>query len=369
MKIAFISLLSIACYAAGPAKVATFDRTLWPDSIHSKASFDMASRHEIIKYVSIINNTDLSSTTAVKDLTGLNSVNLPSVSKWTAFTKNNLLKNFNQAQGTCSNKSDLCAPVKSWIDLVKLSSQYKPTPALTEWSQASNKFFSYYLYEQVRLAALFPRVTSEIDTLDDSEEQGFNLPDGKFLLTFDDGPKYSNTKAVVDQLKYLHINGLFFVLGENLENSFRINGFDKISSLYDGMCVGSHGYIHKSHPKLANWSELYDHTRTLITNHDLQGTHKNKIWFRPPYGERQQELVDRLGNIGDRVMLWNIDSQDWNNKLSVQQVEDRTITLMLVQRKGIILFHDIHSKAVDVVTELGSLQKDQAITIVDCGKI
>jgi peptidoglycan-N-acetylglucosamine deacetylase len=367
--ITFILFSFVFCYANGPEKVATFDRTLWPYLIHSKSSFDDASRHEIISYVRQINSINLSDTSSIVEFTSVKNVNPPSVSKWLTFTQNNLLHNFKQAQKSCSDKKELCQNVNNWQELSTLSTHYKPEQTLLPWYNASQTFFSYYLYEQVRLAALFPRITSEIDTLDEREVQGFEYPDGQFLLTFDDGPKYSQTPLVTNQLRQLNINGIFFVLGENLEGALKSHGSNDLKQLYNGMCVGSHGYVHTPHPKLENWSDLYDITRSLITDNQLQGTSKNRVWFRPPYGQRQQALVDRLWSLGDRVMLWNIDSQDWNQKLTTKQVQDRTITLMLLHRKGIILFHDVHPKALEVVKNLDSFHRNHITSWVNCKEI
>lgn len=362
----FILLFSIVSHAYGPEKIATLDRTLWPYPIHSKSSFDDASRHEIISYVRQINSINLSDTSSIVAFTSVKNVNPSSVIKWLSFTQNNLVYNFKQAQKSCGDKKELCQNVNNWQELSNLSLQYKPDQKLSSWYNASQTFFSYYLYEQVRLAALFPRITSEIDTLDEREVQGFDYPDGQFLLTFDDGPKYSQTPLITNQLRKLNINGIFFVLGENLEGALKTHGANELKQLYSGMCVGSHGYVHTPHPKLENWSSLYDKTRSMITDNQLQGTSKNQVWFRPPYGQRQQALVDRLWSLGDRVMLWNIDSQDWNQKLTTVQVQDRTITLMLLHRKGIILFHDVHPKAVEVIKNLDALHRDQITAWVNC---
>lgn len=46
------------------------------------------------------------------------------------------------------------------------------------------------------------------------------------------------------------------------------------------------------------------------------------------------------GQVFERIVLWNIDSQDMSPGLSIQQVADRVTTLMLLWRKGIIRWHD-----------------------------
>ncbi|MFT5781992.1 MAG: hypothetical protein ACI9EB_001366 [Pseudomonas sp.] len=48
-----------------------------------------------------------------------------------------------------------------------------------------------YLNEQLRLAALFAGLSSELDLFSDLEHNGDELADRQFLLSFDDGPSAS----------------------------------------------------------------------------------------------------------------------------------------------------------------------------------
>jgi len=367
MKIVLLLSLFLAnLVAVGPTKVATFDRTLWSEPINDKASFNKASRHEIISYVKQLTQTNLRSKKAIQKFVGRKKVSLKSVQKWKLFTQNNLLSNFQEAQKSCITQKGLCSKVLNWNNLSKLATNYKPNQKQWAWYKASQTFFSYYLYEQARLASLFPKTTSEIEQFDSSEVQGFNYKDGEFLLTFDDGPKYKRTKAITTMLTQRDIHALFFLLGNNLEKSIKKHGSKKIANLYKGSCVGSHGFIHKSHQRLKTWKSSYNKTRELIMQN---GLNREKIWFRPPYGQRHQKLISHLDSLGDRVMLWNIDSQDWNRKLSAKKIEDRVLTLMLLHRKGIILFHDIHPKAIKVVKALNDNYKNRWLRWVDCDKL
>ena len=366
MKHLFLTLLAITgLFAVGPTKVATFDRALWLDPINSKSAFNKASRHEIISYVNQIANTDLSSKKKIKAFVFRKKVSVDSVNRWKVFTQKNLLSNFQEAQKSCTKNEVLCSKVSTWQELVNLATAYTPNEKYKAWYEASQTFFSYYLYEQARLAALFPKVTSEIEKLDASEMQGFNYKDGEFLLTFDDGPKYARTKAITEMLHEKEIHGLFFVLGNNLEASVKKYGSKIIANLYEGSCVGSHGFVHKSHQRLNSWQSSYDKTRDLIKSN---GLNSSSIWFRPPYGQRHKKLIKYLDKLGDKVMLWNIDSQDWNRKLTAKKVEDRVLTLMLLHRKGIILFHDIHPKAIKVIESL-NVYRSKSIKWVDCRNI
>ena len=366
MKVILIFLLFVICLSAvGPTRIATFDRDLWGENIGDPRSFNNASRHEILSYVYQLSTKKFPSNSSLKKFVGRKKVSLRSVKRWRNFTQKNLLNNFQKAQNGCQVGEELCINVDTWQALRGLARKYKPDSKHRAWYQASQRFFSYYLYEQVRLAALFPKTTSEIEKLDSSEMQGFNYKDGEFLLTFDDGPRYKRTKAITKMLRDNQIHALFFLLGNNLEKSLKKYGSKKVANLYEGSCVGSHGFVHKSHQRLKTWRSSYHKTRDLILK---SGLNSSKIWFRPPYGQRHKKLISHLSTLGDRVMLWNIDSQDWNRKLSAKKIENRVLTLMLLHRRGIILFHDIHPKAIRVVKSLNRY-RGSSIAWVDCRNI
>ena len=67
-----------------------------------------------------------------------------------------------------------------------------------------------------------------------------------------------------------------------------------------------------------------------------------------------------------RVMLWNIDSQDWNRKISAEQARQRVLSLMLLWRHGVILFHDIHPKAKVAIPWLLEQTRASGVQWVDC---
>ena len=67
-----------------------------------------------------------------------------------------------------------------------------------------------------------------------------------------------------------------------------------------------------------------------------------------------------------QVGLWNIDSQDWSNKVSADAAAQRVLTLMLLWRRGVILFHDIHNKAPVAVSWLVRATEGSGVSWQDC---
>lgn len=66
--------------------------------------------------------------------------------------------------------------------------------------------------------------------------------------------------------------------------------------------------------------------------------------FRPPYGQRRDDSAEFFRAQGLKVSLWNIDSEDWSPNITADQAGQRVLTLMLLWRRGVVVFHDIHNK-------------------------
>jgi peptidoglycan/xylan/chitin deacetylase (PgdA/CDA1 family) len=129
------------------------------------------------------------------------------------------------------------------------------------------------------------------------------------------------------------------------------------------MCVGAHGWTHTSHSRRPDWKDSVTSTLGLIQA-DMPQSYRG--WFRPPYGQRRADsgAFFAANHIG--VMLWNIDSQDWNRKISAEQARQRVLSLMLLWRHGVILFHDIHPKAKVAIPWLLAQTSADGVQWVDC---
>ena len=353
-------------YAYDINKVGIINRDDFPFQIEDNKSFDIASRFEILNYVKQISKINVNEN-QFKEFFQKDYLDLESINRWLIFTKELLTKNYKISLKTCilGNLNEMCIDVKNWEELEYLANN-NSNKLLFDWSNLNEMFYKNYLYEQMRLSSLSKKITSEIFTLDDKEEQGFSFEDREFLITFDDGPFLPNSERISEKLNNLEINAIFFVLGENFERFLKKKD-EKNQKIYKNMCVGSHGYVHKPFPKLINWSDDYDKTKALILDSDLQGYKAKKIYFRPPYGQRQNELVKKVIDEKDKLLLWNIDSQDWNKKLSEKQVYDRVFSLMLLYRKGVILFHDTNMKGIFAVENIyNNKKRREFIKFIDC---
>jgi peptidoglycan/xylan/chitin deacetylase (PgdA/CDA1 family) len=328
------------------SNIAKIDRSTWPYKIDSASEFDYASQMEMLVFSWELNKAlKIKNIDSLKQYLRIKSVNQNSIYEYSRQIKGMILQNFKQLDIHPKNYHIKLSEINSWNDILTNANNLEtklPTNLLA-WYNNSSRFYSKYVGEQLRLAGLFPSITSEILKLDNTESTGVKFQDKEFLLSFDDGPtaKGGNTDKLIEILKQYNKNAIFFVLGKNFETRSKLNGNENLKNLYRGFKIGSHGNIHKAHPRYQAWKHSIAYTDSLI-NRNINRTVK---YFRPPYGQRNSKIIEYLKSKNQSVMLWNIDSQDWNSKINSKEVADRIISLMLVWRKGILLFHDIHSKS------------------------
>lgn len=362
-----LGLLAGAAQAAGPASFATLERGLWPQPLHSEAAFDTASRAEILMFAQALQASEGLDEAGWMQRLGLKSANLQSIASVRERFWQRLLENYRLASQNCSAAAAFCPSVADVAALREQARQWvvAPDSAYFAWAEASQRFHQQYLNEQMRLAALFPRISSEIELFSAQERNGDELADRQFLLTFDDGPTApgGSSDKLASWLRGQGLNGTFFVLGSNLQQRLQKTSAMALSELYADQCVASHGWEHKSHAGWSDWQGSVVRTREL-----LQGSlaaHYVPL-FRPPYGQRRADSQAFFADQGLQVALWQIDSQDWSSKVSAEAAGQRVLTLMLLWRRGVVLFHDIHNKAQGALPWLLQASNGAGVNWLDC---
>ena len=361
----FIGLSSVQ--AAGPDEVARSDRSLWPLAFDSAAAYNRASRAEILAFAGALSRVTALSEAGLMAELHIQSADLASVKRVRDRLVDRLLENYRAAQAGCSSDEPFCPSVKSASDLFSAANALaSSTPApYRSWLRNAQEFHRIYANEQIRLAALFPRISSEIDRFDDKERNGFERADGHFQLTFDDGPtdRVGSTDTLLGTLQREGVHGTFYVVGSRLQARLQVESQTQVRERYQGQCLALHGWTHVSHAKSEGWQKSVLDTQELVQR--VFGT-QYRPWFRPPYGQRRSDSPAFFQQHGLSVALWNIDSQDWNATLRADEAANRVLTLMLLWRRGAILFHDVSPKANTAVPWLLAQTRKAGIVWEDC---
>jgi len=170
---------------------------------------------------------------------------------------------------------------------------------------------------------------------------------GKHLihLTFDDGPHPTNTPQLLDVLKRAGIQATFFVLGDQLETSVGQELIQRAAA--EGHQIGNHSY---SHTQLTELSEDKIRQEISKTEELIGDANRGVKILRPPYGQHNA-LVDRVvEELGYRMLLWNVDTADWDPRYSDRWVE-HAMRQIITREQSIVLAHDVQ---MTTLTKIGA---------------
>ena len=196
---------------------------------------------------------------------------------------------------------------------------------------------------------------------------GSELPPKTILLTFDDGPHPRYTDQILAILKQNNLQAVFFEVGKNLgtvkDGQVKLGNMAKISDriLASGSTLGNHSYSHPVLPKLppAGQAEEIESTSQLLRT-ILKA---DPVLFRPPYGANSDSVEQRTKSDNLKTMIWNIDSLDWADPVPAS-ITKRVLDEVDKTGRGIILFHDIHNRAIEVLPQLIATLKAKGYTFV-----
>jgi len=159
-------------------------------------------------------------------------------------------------------------------------------------------------------------------------------------LTFDDGPNTPNTQRIVEILKANNAVATFFELGYRMEqNSSKM---DMI--INNDNQIGNHSFNHKIYTKIttAEMMDQIDSTNALMK----QIVNTTATVVRPPNGSMNDSVRQ---NIGYPMILWNVDSKDWESRNKDAIVK---AVLSNLDDGDIIVMHDIYSTSADAIEVL-----------------
>lgn len=170
---------------------------------------------------------------------------------------------------------------------------------------------------------------------------GYNFPERTYALTFDDGPNEEHTLPILSTLQSFGKKATFFWLAENVGPMPAI--VQKVKAA--GMPRNNHSFTHPQLPKLDN-TQL---TKEIVgAQAVLKQVYKDTPrFFRCPFGAglniaRVREMIAKNNMIH---VFWTIDSLDWQDK-DPASVLARIKKQMSVEKRGIILMHDVHPQTV-----------------------
>ncbi len=362
-------LFWLQAQAAAPV-IATIDRSVWPERLETPELFDVASRAEILAFAHELYLSEKLDEEGLKQRLGLRFVNVPSLNVVRHRLWLRLLENYQNAQKSCEQDANFCVLVEDMDQLRQRAEEYQVSndSFYANWARPGAAFHQRYLNELLFMAALFPQTSSEIERYNSDEMSGDEMPDRTFMLNFESGPSPADggTDWLADFMRQQKMTATFFVLGKSLQERLDSTSVAGLQALYRQQCVGIQGWEYRSHSQWLDWQDSVRRSAALVQ----QVLPDNFVpLFRPPYGHRRADSGDFFRAEHLRVSLWNIDAEDDTGRLSAEQVGDRVLTLMLLWRKGTVVFHDVANKAQSALPLLLANTAQSKLIWEDCRNI
>lgn len=169
-------------------------------------------------------------------------------------------------------------------------------------------------------------------------------------LTFDDGP--GGTTA--DLLNSLQQNGLRATMFNQGDNAAEKPSLVK-AQVDAGMWVGNHSYSHPHMTQLTR-SEMDSEIFRAQQAISAAGGGTPDL-FRPPYGETNSTLQEVAAAHGLAEIMWDVDSEDWNNA-TVDQIVEANAALTDGQ---VILMHDWSLNTLAAIPRIAEALKSKGL--------
>ncbi|MEG1608746.1 MAG: polysaccharide deacetylase family protein [Clostridia bacterium] len=153
----------------------------------------------------------------------------------------------------------------------------------------------------------------------------------EIALTFDAAWGADKTKAIIDILNKYNAKATFFLVG------FWIKEYPELVQLIDsqGFDIGNHS---QSHLKMSALSpEKIEDEIATVNSQILKLTNKTPKFFRAPFGDYNNGLIQSVTNKNMLPIQWSVDSLDWKG-LSCTQILQRVSKN--VKSGSIILCHN-----------------------------
>ena len=178
----------------------------------------------------------------------------------------------------------------------------------------------------------------------------------KVALTFDAAWGADKTSKIVEILKENNVGGTFFLVGFWSEKYA-----DKIREIdVAGITIGTHS---NTHPKMSTLSAEQIKSELQISSKYIEDITGKKVkYFRPPYGDYNDTLIQTADSLGLKTIQWSVDTLDWKG-ISATEILERV--KKDVSSGGIILMHNNSDHIVEALPLIINYLKEQGYKMVN----
>ena len=151
-------------------------------------------------------------------------------------------------------------------------------------------------------------------------------------LTFDDGPGFPGTPAILDTLGRYHVPGTFFLVGENVKRNPEL----ALRIVREGHQIGLHSNRHSlALPYETPRQIRADTSRNQQVISDAAGV--SPLFYRPPHGRTTPWMRREVRKRGLVLVNWDVSPGDWRRD-DPDAISSRVLDR--VSPGSIVLLHD-----------------------------
>jgi peptidoglycan/xylan/chitin deacetylase (PgdA/CDA1 family) len=161
------------------------------------------------------------------------------------------------------------------------------------------------------------------------------------ILTFDDGPS-SVLVPILDILKKHEVKAMFFWQSRLLHKH---RPWKRV--LDDGHMIGGHSIRHRDLTRLCYKEQLHDITSNKQYIEHLTG--QQMKYFRPPYGQFNEDTLKVLKELDVIPFLWEVAGLDWEHKENPVHIVHNILNF--AEAGSVILLHEL-KQTVKILDEL-----------------
>lgn len=150
-------------------------------------------------------------------------------------------------------------------------------------------------------------------------------------LTFDAAWGADKTLKILEILGKYDVKATFFLVG------FWLDKYpEETKAIAESGCeIGNHSNNHLQMSKLS--TDKIREELAYVNDVVYKLTGKKPTYFRPPFGDYDNELIETAENMGLQTIQWSVDSLDWKG-LSATEITSRVTKN--VKNGSIVLFHN-----------------------------
>lgn len=234
----------------------------------------------------------------------------------------------------------ICTKIKPFLSVAALSILAIIMGVIVSVSNAGAIFFGY----SYRLVPIY----------------SVNTTEKKVALTFDAAWGSDKTEKIVETLKEAGVGGTFFLVGFWIDaNEDKVKIIDQA-----GLDIGTHS---STHPKMSTLStEKMNEELALSMQKITKITGKKVSYFRPPFGDYNDSLINVATGLGLKTIQWDVDTLDWKG-ISAAEILARV--KQNVKNGSIILCHNNSDHILEALPLMIQYLKDEGYKMVNISSL